>query len=172
MKQYKTLGCFVSLFLCIAAFAQSDTKTVIMIPITKVSPKGQGMALGSVNVTETKHGLLFTPNLHGLPPGAHGFHVHENPSCADNGNAAGGHLDPKKTGKHRGPYGTGHLGDLPRLIVNANGTVITPMLAPHLRKLSEIEHHSLMIHEGGDNYSDLPLPMGGGGARLACGVIP
>ncbi|MBV8452160.1 MAG: superoxide dismutase, partial [Deltaproteobacteria bacterium] len=26
-------------------------------------------------------------------------------------------------------------------------------------------------HAGGDNYSDTPLPLGGGGARLACGVI-
>jgi Cu-Zn family superoxide dismutase len=29
-----------------------------------------------------------------------------------------------------------------------------------------------MIHEGGDNYSDQPKPLGGGGARIACGVIP
>ena len=29
-----------------------------------------------------------------------------------------------------------------------------------------------MIHEGGDNYSDTPKPLGGGGARMACGVIP
>ena len=28
-----------------------------------------------------------------------------------------------------------------------------------------------MIHAGGDNYSDQPQPLGGGGARIACGVI-
>jgi Cu-Zn family superoxide dismutase len=28
-----------------------------------------------------------------------------------------------------------------------------------------------MIHAGGDTYSDMPAPLGGGGARLACGVI-
>ena len=28
-----------------------------------------------------------------------------------------------------------------------------------------------MIHAGGDNYSDLPKPLGGGGDRIACGVI-
>jgi superoxide dismutase, Cu-Zn family len=28
-----------------------------------------------------------------------------------------------------------------------------------------------MIHSGGDNYSDAPAPLGGGGARIACGVI-
>ena len=28
-----------------------------------------------------------------------------------------------------------------------------------------------MIHVGGDNHSDHPKPLGGGGGRLACGVI-
>jgi Cu-Zn family superoxide dismutase len=28
-----------------------------------------------------------------------------------------------------------------------------------------------MIHQGGDNYSDDPKKLGGGGARVACGVI-
>jgi len=27
-----------------------------------------------------------------------------------------------------------------------------------------------MIHAGGDNYSDQPEPLGGGGGRIACGV--
>ena len=27
------------------------------------------------------------------------------------------------------------------------------------------------VHAGGDNYSDQPAPLGGGGARIACGVI-
>jgi len=28
-----------------------------------------------------------------------------------------------------------------------------------------------MVHVGGDNYSDNPEALGGGGARMACGVI-
>ena len=44
------------------------------------------------------------------------------------------------------------------------------LLAPRI-KLSEIKGRSLMIHAGGDNYSDDPKPLGGGGARVACGVI-
>ena len=42
--------------------------------------------------------------------------------------------------------------------------------APRLQ-LSEIEGRTLMIHEGGDNYSDNP-ENGGGKGRIACGVIP
>ncbi|EDQ9399748.1 superoxide dismutase family protein, partial [Salmonella enterica] len=45
------------------------------------------------------------------------------------------------------------------------------LLAPRLKSLSELKGHSLMIHAGGDNYSDNPAKLGGGGARFACGVV-
>ncbi|HXW60557.1 MAG TPA: superoxide dismutase family protein, partial [Myxococcota bacterium] len=133
--------------------------------------KGKGEPVGTVTIKETEYGLLFTPDLKKLGEGAHGFHVHENPSCAQSGMAAGGHLDPKKTNKHLGPYdNNGHLGDLPFLFVEKDGTAKAPVLAPRLKNLSEIKNHSLMIHEGGDNYSDKPS-MGGGGKRMWCGVM-
>lgn len=127
--------------------------------------------IGSVQAQDTFKGLKLTPRLHGLPPGAHGFHVHVNPNCANKGLAAGGHLDPKHSNKHLGPNKSGHLGDLPRLLVKANGTATQSLIAPRL-KAQDIIGHSLMIHVDGDNYSDSPKPLGGGGARLACGVIP
>ena len=37
--------------------------------------------------------------------------------------------------------------------------------------LGQLAGKALMIHAGGDNYSDEPKPLGGGGARVACGVI-
>jgi Cu-Zn family superoxide dismutase len=86
------------------------------------------------------------------------------------GLAAGGHYDPAGTGKHEGPYGNGHLGDLPPLYVGPDGRATQPVLAPRL-KLSDLKGRSLMIHAGGDNYSDKPEPLGGGGARVACGVV-
>ena len=91
---------------------------------------GPGAVLGTVTITATPYGTLFTPNLSGLTPGIHGFHVHEHPSCAPMDKygkpvpslGAGGHYDPAKTGKHLGPYGDGHLGDLPPLYVDAQGS--------------------------------------------------
>jgi len=126
--------------------------------------------IGTIELAETSRGVLITPNLNSLPPGPHGFHMHINPTCAEGGMAAGGHYDPGKTGKHAGPYGEGHLGDLPVLWVNAEGKATTPTLAPRL-KLRDFKGHSLMIHGGGDNYADTPEKLGGGGARIACGVI-
>ena len=108
----------------------------------------------------------------------HGFHVHENPDCSAAvkggktvpGLAAGGHYDPAGTGRHEGPYGNGHLGDLPPLFTDRSGRTSLPVLAPRI-KISDLKGRSLMIHAGGDNYADKPQPLGGGGARMACGVV-
>jgi Cu-Zn family superoxide dismutase len=86
------------------------------------------------------------------------------------GLAAGGHYDPAGSKHHGAPWGDGHLGDLPSLYVDPYGKAVTPVLAPRL-KLADLKGRSLMIHAGGDNYSDKPAPLGGGGARVACGVI-
>ena len=142
------------------------------IPLRMTVETGIGEPAGSVVITETPYGLLFTPDLHGLTPGIHGFHVHEHPSCQQQGMAAGGHFDPKHTEKHLGPYNNqGHLGDLPVLYVDAEGKSSTPVLAVRLHHVNEIRHHALMVHFAGDNYADMPEKLGGGGARMACGII-
>ena len=155
------------------ALPPSNNNDSIVIKMYATSSGDQkGKEVGTVTVTQYDGGLLFTPNLKGLPSsGAQGFHIHENASCADGGMAAGGHWDPQHTASHRGPYGDGHLGDLPILVVGPNGDATTPVLAPRIHNLNDIKGHSLMIHEGGDNYSDKPEPLGGGGPRMWCGVI-
>lgn len=175
MKKRLSVLAFAGLFVAGVASAAS-----MKIMMNEALPTGTGKALGEITVAETPYGLLFQPHLSGLAPGIHGFHVHTNPGCLpglENGKEvpalqAGGHLDPEKTGKHLGPYNDkGHLGDLPGLVVNADGTATYELLAPRLKSLSELKGHSLMIHAGGDNYSDTPAKLGGGGARFACGVV-
>jgi Cu-Zn family superoxide dismutase len=147
--------------------------------IREATPSGPGAVLGTVTVSDSPQGAVFATALHGLPPGPHGFHVHENGSCQPttvNGNpvpagAAGGHFDPEHTGHHEGPEGHGHVGDLPVLPVAPDGSANAKLVAPHLRDVSGLRGKSLMIHTGGDNYSDQPAPLGGGGARIACGVL-
>lgn len=128
-----------------------------------------GTSLGQVSFEDTKYGLLITPKLSGLPVGTHGFHIHQHPDCGNKGMDAGGHFDPGNTNSHQGPYGEGHLGDLPVLVTNSKGEANIPMLAPRLTT-KDIQEHAIMIHAGGDNYSDTP-PLGGGGERIGCGKI-
>lgn len=89
---------------------------------------------------------------------------------AEAGLAAGGHFDPGHAGKHLGPAGAGHKGDLPALSVADDGKATKVVVAPNL-KLADIAGHAIVIHAGGDNYLDDPKPLGGGGARIACGVV-
>ena len=148
-----------------------------LIQVYQVDAKGVGASIGTVTFKQTAKGLLITPALGKLSPGEHGFHIHENGSCEaalKDGKmgaalAAGGHLNPEKVAHHGTPE-NGHLGDLPALTVNDKGFATTPVLAPRL-KLSDIQGRAIMIHAGGDNYSDTPKPLGGGGDRVACGVI-
>ena len=150
----------------------------IVVTMNAATAGGTGASAGTVRIVETPYGLAFLPALSGLPPGLHGFHVHEKPSCApgeQNGAmapaiGAGGHLDPAGTKRHGTPWGDGHLGDLPALHVAADGTASNPVLAPRL-KLADVADRSLMIHAGGDNHADHPAPLGGGGGRIVCGVI-
>ena len=158
-----------------AAHAQALEVTMRM-----VGASGIGEPIGTVTIAPSTAGVTFTPQLEGLPPGLHGFHIHDKPSCdpamdADKGvvmpaQSAGGHLDPRHTGAHNGPIGDGHLGDLPALKVDSNGKATAPVVAPRL-KMTDVAGHALMIHAGGDNYSDKPEKLGGGGKRIACGVI-
>lgn len=162
----------------LTAFAANAAEKTV--ELKEATAQGEGKAIGEVVISETDYGLLFTPKLTGLAPGVHGFHIHENPSC-DAGEKegkmvpalkAGGHLDTEKTGVHKGPYDkTGHLGDLPGLVVDAKGNASYAVLAPRLKDLKAVEGHAIMVHVGGDNYSDHPEALGGGGARMACGVI-
>jgi Cu-Zn family superoxide dismutase len=149
------------------------------VDMNQVDIRGVGAPLGTVTITAgASGGVIFTPNLKGLPPGTHGFHVHEFANCAarekegkmEPADLAGGHYDPKKTGKHAGPQGGGHVGDLPPLVVDASGTATQP-ISVHTLTLKDLRRRSLVIHEGGDNFSDQPKPNGGGGTRIACGVI-
>ena len=152
------------------------------VAMFQVTPAGNGPTIGNVFIhhaddDDVTKGIRLQPALHDLPPGEHGFHVHENPSCepGEKGGqsvaalAAGDHYDPNSTGHHEGPEGHGHSGDLPVLMVDEYGNAVSPVIAPRL-SLSELKGRSLVIHAGSDNYSDNP-PLGGGGARIACGII-
>lgn len=152
---------------CTGLPAQEATMSAIM---NKVTATGTAESVGTVTFRQGEHGLIIEPNLAGLTPGPLGAHVHQNADCGPGADgtpagAAGTHIDPNTTGKHEGPYGKGHLGDLPNLIVEADGTVKLPALAPRL-KLADLAGKSFMIHAGKDDYGQQP-----GGGRMLCGLI-
>jgi Cu-Zn family superoxide dismutase len=167
-----TLSCTGLLVATGLALAQRLT-----VEINRISDTGVGDKIGTVVVSEAQGGTTFQVTVTGLPQGQRGFHVHEKGTCdpamkdgkMTAGVAAGEHYDPEGKKSHKGPTEAGHKGDLPLL----NGTdkgISQTVTAPRL-KLADVRGRTLVIHEGGDNYSDQP-ENGGGKGRVACGVVP
>jgi len=141
-----------------------------------------GKQIGQVTFVGVDGGVQVRVDVSGLPPGAHGFHVHEIGSCnpvrdttgkVTPFGAAGGHFDPQGTAHHLGPNGSGHAGDFPNLVANEAGHARTTFFTDRLSVLegpTNIVGRSIIIHANEDNYTDTP-PNGGSGARIACGEI-
>jgi Cu-Zn family superoxide dismutase len=152
----------------------------IIVQMNAVTDSGISESIGVVVIRKMAHGVEFNPALFGLTPGEHGFHMHEHASCEpaidDEGKlaaaqSAGAHYDPEATDQHDSPESDeGHKGDLPVLVADASGRANTPVQATRL-SMEDLENRTLIVHVGGDNYADHPEPLGGGGARFACGLI-
>lgn len=177
-----TLAAVASLTLAacshIATFTgTSGAQITEKVTVHAVSAQGIGQAIGTIEFKDSAAGLVMMTQLSQLPSGPHGFHIHEKGSCdpaVKDGKmgaalAAGGHFNPMHTQHHGTPL-NGHLGDLPLLNVDAQGKANLTLISPRLT-LADIHGLAVMIHSGGDNYADQPKPLGGGGERIACGVI-
>ena len=154
-----------------AAGAQQMTATA-----TLMNPEGE--EIGTAELTETpNHGVLIRIRVAGLEPGTHGFHIHETGECAaPEFSSAGGHYAPR--GNAHGllhPHGK-HAGDLLNLEVPETGSVDTERLATGVTLLEgahgslfDDDGSALVIHANADDYES--QPSGGGGPKVACGVI-
>lgn len=156
------------------------TDRPITIPLhqTIACGNGTGETLGKATFYNTSEGLKICVKASHISSGQHGFHIHQNADCSasskngklEKAGNAGGHYDPLASYHHDGPYGSGHKGDLPPLYANESGNIDMCIVAPRL-KINDILNRSVIIHAGGDNFSDYPHALGGGGERIACGII-
>lgn len=137
------------------------------------STSDQGDSLGYVSFTEVGQGINVQAEVSGLSEGMHGFHVHENGSCANEGEAAGGHFNPNDNphGAPTDPDTAHHVGDLGNLQVSGDGTaqMDTTVQFLSLSGTSSIIGKAAIVHQGRDDLTS--QPSGDSGARVACGVI-
>ncbi|AOV06587.1 superoxide dismutase family protein [Sporosarcina ureilytica] len=137
----------------------------------------EGTEIGEVTLTEGKNGVTIRVAAEGLPPGEHGFHIHEKGECIPpKFESAGGHFNP--THKEHGfdnPKGF-HLGDLPNIEVAEDGTVDAIVSTANVtlqqgeeNSIFDEDGSSLMIHAKADDYKTDPA--GNSGDRIACAVI-
>ena len=145
----------------------------------EVASLGGSSVAGTVTFTQLADGQLQVAyDLSGLEPGPHGFHVHENGSCATGddgtpGGAAGGHFNPDGH-PHGGPEAASasrHAGDFGNIMATESGMAsgtFTDAVA-RLTGPQGIAGKALMVHGGRDDLQS--QPSGAAGPRVGCGVI-
>jgi superoxide dismutase, Cu-Zn family len=148
----------------------SAAKTVVELK------DAQGKSVGSIIVMPKGSGVALKLQLHDLPPGDHGIHIHQNPKCdAPDFKSAGPHFNPD--GKKHGlesPEGH-HAGDMLNLTVNANGKADGTLedkdvtLGDGAQSLFSNGGTAIVIHAKADDMKT--DPSGNSGDRIACGVI-
>ena len=130
-------------------------------------------AVGKVDFVQKGGKVVVTASVTGLPPGPHGFHIHEKGDCSSgDGMSAGGHFNP--LGKpHAAPTTADrHAGDMPMLVADASGraTLTTELDVITIGSgAADIAGRSVIVHKDPDDFKTQPT--GNAGARLACGVI-
>ena len=145
----------------------------------QIEPLGGSGVSGTVTLSPAPGGLEVRYELAGLTPGPHGFHVHENGSCADGddgtpGGAAGGHFAPGGS-PHGAPDaadGQRHAGDFGNVMADASGMasgsfvdVVATLDGPN-----GIAGKAVVVHADPDDLQTQPT--GNAGSRVGCGVIP
>lgn len=148
--------------------SQGTGAPVLTAAIFDASSEARGTATVSPLLTG---GSLITLDLTGLPPGAHGVHLHETGSCeAPEFTSAGAHI---AGGHEHGVMGQGgaHPGDLPNLHVPENGALKVEYFAPTVSAdlLMDGDGAAIVIHQDPDDYTTPPT--GNSGARIACGAF-
>lgn len=141
-----------------------------------------GNKVGTAKITQERGGnVVIQIRVHDLPAGFHGFHVHAVGECLPPFATAGAHFDLD------GHTHKDHTGDLPVLLVSADGTANARFNTDRFEvaDLFDANGSALIIHANPDNYANIPsryfaapdapdattLATGDAGDRIACGVV-
>ncbi|KQZ05855.1 superoxide dismutase [Caulobacter sp. Root1455] len=138
-----------------------------------------GKTVGTATLTEAPHGVLLRVEAKGLTPGWHGLHFHEKGDCgAPDFKSAGAHVHTTTAVVHGllNPDGNDN-GDLPNLFAAADGAATAELFSPLVSlngaggrpALLDADGSSIVVHASPDDYKTQPI--GGAGARVACGVV-
>lgn len=172
---YRTLlavGALLTAAACMTSPDESGTASPEAIGARAALVSADGAPKGTARLSERSGGLEVHAELQGLPPGAHGIHIHTTGRCdAPDFASAGPHWNP--TGRQHGrdnPQGA-HHGDLPNVTAGADGRGTLHFTVPEasLASLFDADGAALVVHAAGDDYRT--DPSGNSGGRIACGVI-
>ncbi|WP_239806238.1 superoxide dismutase family protein [Croceicoccus hydrothermalis] len=132
-----------------------------------------GTDVGTVTTMPMNGGIHVMVNAYNMPTGTHGAHIHTTGRCdAPDFSSAGGHWNPTNV-----PHGTmnddgvAHAGDLPNLVIGADGSGSIDAMAPvgTFDAMLSGDGSAFIIHANADD--GVSQPSGDAGSRIACGVL-
>lgn len=136
----------------------------------------EGKDIGTVKLTQLEQGVKMDLQVKNLPPGQHAFHVHEVGKCkGPDFKSAGDHFSPLERKHGFDTAGGPHAGDMPNLVVKADGTVHMEIINSNVTlnkgasALLKPGGTALVIHSGPDDH--VTQPSGDAGGRIACAEI-
>jgi Cu-Zn family superoxide dismutase len=140
--------------------------------MANLNPSEGQTAKGTVHFQDQGEGVVeVVVDLTGVPPGEHGFHVHDKGDCGNNGQNAGGHFNPSNMVHGAPDAQSHHAGDFGNVTAGANGEVHT-RFETHSITVKEgamsVVGHAVVLHGNPDDL--VSQPAGNAGPRIACGV--
>lgn len=150
------------------------TDTTSLRAVATLDGRSGSNASGIVTFTELSDGsVLVRADLTNVPPGPHGFHVHEVGDCsAPDASSAGGHFNPDSH-PHGGPDDAQrHAGDLGNVRASPAGQASTEMTTNRLTVSAgprSVVGKAVVLHADADDLQTQPT--GDAGGRIACGVV-
>ncbi|MBM7702178.1 superoxide dismutase family protein [Metabacillus iocasae] len=155
--------------------APASEVAIETMDVNLINTKGE--TIGEARLTQQENGVKIKVTAKSLPPGRHGFHIHDVGKCEQpDFQSASGHFNPfDRQHGVKNPKGP-HAGDLPNIEVGKDGKVNTEVFASLVtlqegkqNSLLDMDGTSLIIHEKPDDY--ITDPSGNAGERIACGAI-
>lgn len=141
--------------------------------VAELKPTAGNKAAGTVTFTQRGDKVVVVAKVSGLPPGSHGFHIHEKGDCsAPDGTSAGGHFNPLAKPHAHPTVADRHAGDLPMLEADASGNATLTATIDVITigsAATDIVGRGVIVHKDPDDWKTQPT--GNSGARIACGVI-
>ncbi len=172
---YKNIGVFLTFVLLLVGLlivGCAQKQAAMTTATAAMNPTQGNTASGTVTFTKEENGMRVMAHFEGVPPGDHGFHIHEKGDCsAPDAMSAGGHFNP--TGmSHGAPDSTvRHVGDLGNISADSSGIAHKEFVDPMLtfEGANSILGKGVILHADPDDYTSQPT--GAAGGRISCGVI-
>ena len=160
--------------LCVAILVLASCASMSSGPSASatLSSTSGSTASGTVLFVQKADGSVdVTVHLTGVPPGVHGFHIHDKGDCGDNGNAAGGHFNPAGAAHGAPTADAHHAGDFGNVTADAQGVVETTFNTRSITVAAgpdTVVGHAVILHGNPDDL--MTQPTGNAGPRIACGI--